>query len=60
MDGWHNIGVVEYLADHVAVMQAGRIVEAGASGTLLSTPMHPYTRTLLAAVPRVGVEVEAA
>jgi peptide/nickel transport system ATP-binding protein len=49
----HNIGVVEYLADHVAVMQAGRIVEAGASADVLRAPQHPYTQTLLAAVPRL-------
>ena len=55
----HNIGVVEYLADHVAVMQAGRIVEAGPSGTLLRAPTHPYTQALLAAVPRPRLETEA-
>jgi peptide/nickel transport system ATP-binding protein len=49
----HNIGVVEYLADQVAVMQAGRIVEAGPCGTVLGAPAHPYTKTLLAAVPRL-------
>jgi peptide/nickel transport system ATP-binding protein len=49
----HNIGVVEYLADHVAVMQAGRIVEAGPSADVLRAPQHPYTQTLLAAVPRL-------
>jgi len=54
----HNIGVVEYLADHVAVMQAGRIVEAGPSSMVLRAPTHPYTQTLLAAVPRVGAEAE--
>ena len=49
----HNIGVVEYIADEVAVMQAGRIVEPGASGDVLQRPAHDYTRTLLAAVPRL-------
>jgi peptide/nickel transport system ATP-binding protein len=51
----HNIGVVEYIADEVAVMQAGRIVEQGASADVLLRPQHAYTRTLLAAVPRVTV-----
>ncbi|MEO5772211.1 MAG: ABC transporter ATP-binding protein [Burkholderiaceae bacterium] len=51
----HNIGVVEYIADDVAVMQAGKIVEAGPSEALLSHPTQAYTRTLLAAVPRVAV-----
>jgi peptide/nickel transport system ATP-binding protein len=51
----HNIGVVEYIADQVAVMQAGRIVEQGASEAVLQRPQHAYTRTLLAAVPRLAV-----
>jgi peptide/nickel transport system ATP-binding protein len=50
----HNIGVVEYIADRVAVMQAGRIVEAGSSHAVLSTPKETYTQTLLAAVPRLA------
>ena len=50
----HNIGVVEYIADHVAVMQAGRIVEQGSSEAVLQQPGHEYTRTLLAAVPRLA------
>ena len=49
----HNIGVVEYIADRVAVMQAGRIVEQGAGAAVLQHPQHEYTRTLLAAVPRL-------
>ncbi len=52
----HNIGVVEYLADHVAVMQDGRIVEAGRSAELLSSPREAYTQTLLAAVPRARLK----
>jgi peptide/nickel transport system ATP-binding protein len=49
----HNIGVVEYIADEVAVMRAGRIVEQGPSGQVLRAPQHEYTRALLAAVPRL-------
>ncbi len=52
----HNIGVVEYIADHVAVMQAGSIVEQGPSEAVLQRPQHEYTRTLLAAVPRLRAE----
>jgi peptide/nickel transport system ATP-binding protein len=48
----HNMGVVSYLADQVAVMKAGRIVEQGPAGQVLGAPAHAYTRTLLAAVPR--------
>ena len=51
----HNIGVVEYIADDVAVMRGGRIVEQGAAAEVLDRPVHDYTRTLLAAVPRLRV-----
>jgi len=51
----HNIGVVEYIADTVAVMQSGRIVEAGTAQSVLQNPQHDYTKTLLAAVPRLQV-----
>ena len=49
----HNIGVVEYIADQVAVMRAGRFVEEGPATRVLQAPEHEYTRTLLAAVPRI-------
>ncbi|MBV8604779.1 MAG: ABC transporter ATP-binding protein [Pelomonas sp.] len=49
----HNLGVVEYIADEVAVMQAGRIVEAGPCEAVLTAPKQDYTRRLLAAVPRL-------
>ena len=50
----HNFGVVEYLAHDIAVMQAGRIVEAGPAEQILERPQHAYTQTLLAAVPRLA------
>ena len=50
----HNIGVVEYIADEVAVMQRGRIEEAGSADRVLGAPQSAYTRTLLAAVPRIA------
>jgi len=49
----HNIGVVEYIADHVAVMQQGRVEEAGPSQDVLNRPRSESTRRLLAAVPRL-------
>ena len=51
----HNIGVVEYIADRIAVMRAGRIEEQGSCDDVLSRPQRDYTRTLLAAVPRLVV-----
>ena len=49
----HNIGVVEYIADRVAVMRAGRIEEQGSAGKVLGAPLSTYTQSLLAAVPRL-------
>ncbi|HLR78157.1 MAG TPA: dipeptide ABC transporter ATP-binding protein [Burkholderiaceae bacterium] len=49
----HNFGVVEYLADRIAIMHEGRIVEAGDAVSMLKAPQHPQTQRLLAAVPRI-------
>jgi peptide/nickel transport system ATP-binding protein len=50
----HDLAVVQHLCDDVAVMQAGRIVEAGTPQMLFTHPVHPYTRKLVDAVPRVA------
>jgi peptide/nickel transport system ATP-binding protein len=47
----HDLGVVAHVADNVAVMYAGQIVETGSVRDIFSTPLHPYTRGLLACVP---------
>ena len=50
----HNLGIVAGMADRVAVMYAGRVVEYAETGELFSNPRHPYTLALLKAVPRLG------
>jgi peptide/nickel transport system ATP-binding protein len=47
----HNLAVVDYIADRIAVMCAGRLVELAPAGELFRRPLHPYTRALLSAVP---------
>jgi ABC-type dipeptide/oligopeptide/nickel transport system ATPase component len=51
----HNLAVVRYVSEIVAVMRQGRIVEYGPVEQVLGDPRHEYTRELLAAVPRPGV-----
>jgi oligopeptide/dipeptide ABC transporter ATP-binding protein len=53
----HDLGVISEIADDVAVMYAGRIVEQAPAERLFEAPRHPYTRGLLATLPRVGARV---
>lgn len=51
----HNIAVVSYMADRIAVMHLGKIVESGEVAAVLQNPQHAYTQKLLAAVPRLDL-----
>jgi oligopeptide/dipeptide ABC transporter ATP-binding protein len=50
----HDLSVVRMMCNRVAVMYLGRIVEIGETGAIFAAPAHPYTRSLLAAVPQIG------
>jgi len=47
----HSLPVVAQLATRIAVMQAGRIVETGPAAQILTAPVHPYTQSLISAIP---------
>jgi peptide/nickel transport system ATP-binding protein len=54
----HNLGVVAEMADRVAVMYMGKIVETGSSRTIFHDPKHPYTLGLMQSVPKMGRDVK--
>jgi peptide/nickel transport system ATP-binding protein len=54
----HNLGIVGDMADRVAVMYAGQIVELSPAKELLRRPLHPYTRALMNSVPRLGSDAD--
>jgi peptide/nickel transport system ATP-binding protein len=56
----HDLGAVAGVADRVAVMQTGKLIELDAVGTVLKTPRHPYTQALLRAVPRIDAAIPMA
>ncbi|MEI6398668.1 MAG: ABC transporter ATP-binding protein, partial [Pseudomonadota bacterium] len=49
----HNLGVVRYMADHVAVMYLGKVVEYGSADRILHEAKHPYTQKLISSVPQI-------
>ena len=54
----HNFGIIRGLADKVAVMFRGRLVEFGEADSVLRAPQHPYTRALIDCVPRLGANID--
>jgi len=56
----HDISVVKYISDRIAVMYLGRLVEVGPAAEIVNRPMHPYTRALISAVPVPDPNVERA
>ncbi len=54
----HDLNVVGYMSDEVAVMYRGKIVEYGNSRSVYSNPLHPYTRLLLSSVPKIGQDYQ--
>jgi len=56
----HDVGVVAEVAQRIAVMYGGRIVEQGDSTRIISRPRHPYTRALINAIPRLTGDIDAA
>jgi peptide/nickel transport system ATP-binding protein len=56
----HNLATVRYISDTIAVTYLGRVVESGPTESIVSAPQHPYTRSLLEAVPSLGGPVSTA
>jgi oligopeptide transport system ATP-binding protein len=54
----HDISVVKYISDRIAVMYLGRLVELGPATDVVEKPLHPYTRALVSAVPVPDPQVE--
>ena len=54
----HDIGVIAQITDNVTVLRNGKVMESGPTGDVLHAPSHPYTQSLMAAVPRLDVKLD--
>jgi oligopeptide transport system ATP-binding protein len=54
----HDLSMVKYISDRIGVMHQGRLVETGTTGEIFQNPVHPYTRSLLSAIPRPDPRAE--
>lgn len=54
----HDLSMVKYISDRIAVMHFGKIVELGTADEIYNNPLHPYTQSLLSAVPQPDPESE--
>ena len=50
--------MVRYISDHIAVMHLGHIVESGRTDEIFANPVHPYTKSLISAIPRFNPQIE--
>ena len=54
----HDLSMVRYISDHIAVMHLGHIVESGRTDEIFANPIHPYTQSLISAIPRLDPQTE--
>ena len=54
----HDLSILAQIADSIAIMYAGRLVERAPTGTIVNEPLHPYTRALIASLPEVGMRYD--
>ena len=54
----HDLSMVKYISDRIGVMHLGHLVETGTTDDIFSNPIHPYTRSLLSAIPKPDPHVE--
>lgn len=54
----HDLSMVRYISDHIAVMHLGHIVESGRTDEIFANPIHPYTKSLISAIPRFNPQTE--